>query len=283
MSVLLWMPWTAVDKQIEDAFPLYEKWGIAGVKVDFMNRDDQQMVNFYEKVVQKAAQHHLVVDFHGAFKPTGLRRTYPNLLVREAVMGLEYSLWTDRVTPEHDVTIPFTRMLAGPLDYAPGTFHNAARKKFKPNVEEVMSQGTRAHQLALYVVFESPLAMVWGYPESYQGQPGIEFLEAVPTSWEESKVLQGEIARHITMARCKGNSWYVGSLTNWDARDLEIPLTFLGSGAFDAEIFADGPDAEEAAASVVITKRRVKRSDTLKAHLASGGGLAAILKPVPHY
>ncbi len=280
VRVLLWMPWKAVDKQLNEAFPLYEQWGVAGVKVDFMNRDDQEMVNFYDRVVKKAAQNHLLVDFHGAFKPTGLRRTYPNLITREAVMGLEYSLWSDRATPEHDVTIPFTRMLAGPLDYAPGAFRNATRADFKPRGDEAISQGTRAHQLALYVVFENPLGMVWGYPESYQNQPGIDFLEVVPTTWDETRVLDGAVAEHIAIARRKGNVWYLGAITNWDQREMGLPLDFLGAGEYQAKILADGPDANTVATSLKFSTTSVRATDKLRIHLASGGGAAAIFTPV---
>jgi alpha-glucosidase len=280
VKILLWMPWKAVGKQMDDAFPLYEKWGVAGVKVDFMNRDDQEMVSFYDRVIKKASQHHLTVDFHGAYKPTGLRRTYPNLLTREAVMGIEYSLWSNRVTPEHDVTIPFTRMLAGPLDYAPGAFRNAARQSFHPREDEAVSQGTRAHQLALYVAFESPLAMVWGYPEAYENQPGMEFLEVVPTTWDESRVLEGEVGKYIALARQKDKAWYLGAMTNWDAREIEIPLTFLGAGEYDAQIFADGPKANGDATQLEVSTRRVNATSKLMMRMAPGGGFAAIFIPV---
>jgi alpha-glucosidase len=280
VRVLLWMHWTAVKKQIDEAFPLYERWGVAGVKIDFMDRDDQEMVNFYEEMVRKAAEHHLVVDFHGAFKPTGLRRTYPNLLTREGVMGLEYSKWSDRITPEHDVTLPFTRMLAGPMDYTPGGFRNATRQQFKAVNVEPMTQGTRAHELAKYVVFQSALAMVSDHPEAYKNQPGMEFIEKVPTVWDETKVLNGEPAKYITIARRKGEAWFVGSMTNWDARDVEIPLGFLGTGEYEAEIFADGADADRVATSLDVTKKRVTLDDKLSIHLAPGGGLAVIVTPV---
>ena len=190
MKVLLWLYWSALDKQMDEAMALYEKWGAAGIKVDFMDHDDQEMVNFYERCVRKAAEHHLVVDLHGAYKPTGLRRTYPNLLTREGVMGMEYSKWSERVTPEHDVTIPFTRMLAGPMDFTPGAFNNAARGHFVARNIEPMSQGTRAHQLAMYVVYESPLVMLSDYPEAYDHNPGMEFLDKVPTVWDDTKVLE---------------------------------------------------------------------------------------------
>jgi len=280
VKVLIWLHWTSVKKYMDRAFPLYEKWGVAGVKIDFMDRDDQEMVNFYEEMVRQAAQHHLVVDFHGAYKPTGLRRTYPNLLTREGVMGMEYSKWSERVTPEHDVTIPFTRMLAGPMDYTPGCFNNTTREQFKPRSVEPMCQGTRAHQLAMYVVFESPLAMLSDYPESYGSKPGVDFLEKVPTVWDETKVLNGEPAKYLTVARRHGDSWYVGAMTNWDARDLEIPLDFLGSRSYEVQIFADGADADQVATSLSNEKRFVRENEKLRVHLAPGGGWAAIFTPV---
>jgi len=278
VKVLLWVEWRALDAHIDEAMALYEKWGAAGIKVDYMNRDDQEMVNFYERVVRKAAEHRLTVDFHGAYKGTGLRRTYPNLLVREGVMGLEYSKWTERVTPEYDVTIPFTRMLAGPIDFTPGAFRNAARGKFRALDIAPMSQGTRAHQLAMYVVYEAPLVMVSDYPEAYRNQPGFEFIEKVPTVWDETLVLSGEPGRFIVVARRKGADWYLGAMTNWDARDIEVPLGFLGQGDFDVRLFADGPGADEDATKLAITTTAVTATGTLALHLAPGGGAAVILR-----
>jgi len=279
VKVLLWVYWGALDKQMDEALDLYAKWGAAGVKVDFMDHDDQEMVNFYERLVREAAEHHLVVDFHGAYKPTGLRRTYPNLLTREGVMGMEYSKWSDRVTPEHDVTLPFTRLLAGPMDYTPGCFNNATREQFKPRMIEPMCQGTRAHQLAMYVVFLSPLVMLSDYPESYDHNPGMEFLEKVPTVWDETEVLNGEPAKYVTIARRHGDDWYLGAMTNWDARDLDIPLSFLGAGEYETHIFADGANADKDATSLAISTQRVKAGDKLTLHLAPGGGAAMIFTP----
>jgi len=279
VKVLLWVYWGALDKQMDEALDLYAKWGAAGVKVDFMDHDDQEMVNFYEHLVRKAAEHHLVVDFHGAYKPTGLRRTYPNLLTREGVMGMEYSKWSDRVTPEHDVTLPFTRLLAGPMDYTPGCFNNATREQFKPRMIEPMCQGTRAHQLAMYAVFLSPLVMLSDYPESYDNNPGMEFLEKVPTVWDETEVLNGEPAKYVTIARRHGDDWYLGAMTNWDARDLDIPLSFLGAGEYETHIFADGANADKDATSLAISTQRVKAGDKLTLHLAPGGGAAMIFTP----
>ncbi len=281
VKILLWMHWTNVKKQIDQAFPLFEKWGVAGVKIDFMNRDDQEMVNFYEEMVRKAAAHHLVVDLHGAFKPTGLRRTYPNLLTREGVMGMEYSKWSRRTNPVHDVTLPFTRMLAGPFDYTPGCFNNATQSQFVPRQVNPMCQGTRAHQLAMYAVFFSPLAMLADYPEDYDNHTGMEFLERVPTVWDQTKVLNGEPAEYITIARRSNTTWYLGSMTNWMPRNFTLPLNFLGQGQYLEEVFADGPDAAENPKSVIYNKKWVKSTDTLGLHLAPGGGAAVIFTLAP--
>lgn len=201
VGILLWVEWRSFDRQLDEATALFERWGITGVKVDYMNRDDQEMVGLYEKWIRKTAEHHLTIDLHGAYKGTGLQRTYPNLLTREGVMGMEYNKWSDRVTPEHNVTLPFTRMLAGPMDFTPGGFRNAARGQFKVRDIEPMALGTRAHQLAMYVVYESPLVMVSDFPEAYDGQPGVEFIEKVPVVWDDTKVLAGRPAEFVVIAR----------------------------------------------------------------------------------
>ena len=279
VATLLWVEWQALGRHMDEAMALFEKWGAAGIKVDYMNRDDQDMVNYYEKVVKTAAAHRLTVDFHGAYKPTGLRRTYPNLLTREGVMGLEYSKWSDRITPTHDVTIPFTRMLAGPMDFTPGAMRNAARGKFEARDVAPMSQGTRAHQLAMYVVYESPLVMVSDYPEAYEGQPGLEFIEKVPVVWDDTKVLAGRPAEFVAIARRSGDGWWIGAMTDWDARDLDLPLEFLGDGAFEATIFADGPDAAAEGTSLDVAKTTVRTGDRLALKLAPGGGAAVMILP----
>ena len=277
VQVLLWVEYRTFDRQLEQATALFERWGVAGVKVDYMNRDDQEMVNLYEKWVRKAAEHHLTMDFHGAYKPTGLRRTYPNLLTREGVMGMEYNKWSDRVTPEHNVTIPFTRMLAGPMDFTPGGFRNTARGKFQIRDREPMTQGTRAHQLAMYVVYESPLVMVSDFPGAYDGQPGVAFIEQVPVVWDDTKVLGGAPGQFVSIARRKGDSWYIGAMTNWDARDLTYALSFLSAGEYDVQLFSDGPNAETDGTDLRISTTRLTSHDRLVLHLASGGGAAVVL------
>lgn len=274
VRIWLWSHWTSVDKYMEQAFPLFEKWGVAGVKIDFMNRDDQQMTAWYRHVAELAAQHHLMIDFHGAFKPDGLRRTYPNVVTREGVMGKEYLKWSARVTPTHNTTLPFTRMLAGPLDYTPGAFGNATRAEFVARDKEPMAPNTRAHELALYVVLESPLMMVSDYPEHYAGQHDFEFIKQVPVTWDEVRVLNGRPMENITVARRSGKDWYVGSITNWDARTVKVPLNFLGDGKFTAEIYADAADAGTVATHTEFTKQSVDRNTVLEVKMATGGGNA---------
>jgi alpha-glucosidase len=279
VKLWLWSHWTSVDKQIDQAFPLYEKWGIAGVKVDFMDLDDQEMVAWYRRVLRKAAEHHLMIDFHGAYKGDGIERTYPNLLTREGVLGLEYNKWSARVTPEHDCTLPFTRMLAGPMDYTPGGFANAAPAEFVARNSRPMVQGTRAHQLALFVVFESHLQMVADYPERYRGEPDFEFLRRVPASWDETRVLTGRPMESIAIARRNGADWFLGALTAREGRSLDVPLDFLADGPFVAEVFADAPDAEAHPTRTAIRREAVTRSSALSLRLAPGGGAAVWIHP----
>ena len=275
----LWSHWTDIDRQVDEAFPLFEKWGIAGVKIDFMDRADQWMANWYRQIAKKAADHHLLLDYHGAFKPDGLRRTYPNVLTREGVMGAEYNKWSARETPVHNTTLPFTRMLAGPMDYTPGGFENVTKDQFEARNSNPMVMGTRVHQTALFVVFESAFQMVADYPGAYDGQKETEFLKAVPATWDETRVINGRPARFITIARRSGREWYVGSITNWDPRELDLPLSFLGAGSYNAEIYADGPNAATQAKDSVLEKRSVDAKTVLKLKLAPGGGAAIRLVP----
>ncbi len=279
VRIWLWSHWTSVDKYMDQAFPLFEQWGVAGVKIDFMNRDDQWMVDWYRRVVEKAAEHHLMIDYHGAFKPDGLRRTYPNLMTREGVMGKEYSKWSARVTPVHNTTLPFTRMLAGPMDYTPGAFNNTNLENFVGRNVMPMSLGTRAQELALYVVFESPLEMVSDYPEIYKGQKDFEFIKRVPATWDEVRVIDGLPMRYISLARRSGNDWYVGSLTNWEERNLKVPLDFLGEGKYVTEIYSDASDAATHPTHTLITSRPVDRTTILDIHMVSGGGNAIWIHP----
>jgi alpha-glucosidase len=274
VKVWIWLYWSAVDRQLNEAFPLYETWGVAGVKIDFMSRDDQGMIGFYYRVAEKAAQHHLLVDFHGATKPTGLERTYPNVLGYEGVLGMEQSKAGSRDNPDSHVTLPFTRMLAGRMDYTPGGFDNVTKAEFEARMQKPMVMGTRAHQLAMYVVYEAPFQMVSDHPGAYEGQPEFEFIKRVPTTWDEIRVLNGRPGEYITMARRRGKEWFVGSMTNWDERNLEIPLSFLGDGKYVADVFRDGPDANLHPKNTVIEQIAVTHGSTIRLHLAAAGGAA---------
>lgn len=278
-KVWIWLHWSGVERQLNEAFPLYESWGVAGVKIDFMSRDDQAMIGFYYRVAEKAAQHHLMVDFHGATKPTGLERTYPNVMGYEGVLGMEQSKGGARDNPDSHVTLPFTRMLAGRMDYTPGGFDNVTKAEFEPRREKPMVTGTRAHHLAMFVVYEAPFQMVADYPGAYEGQPAFEFIKHVPATWDETRVPNGRPGEYITIARRHGNEWFVGSMTNWDERNLEIPLTFLGEGSYVAEVYRDASDANRHPKNALIEQINVTRASTLKLHLASAGGAAIRIRP----
>lgn len=279
VGIWLWCYWTFVDSQMDEAFPLFEKWGVKGVKIDFMDRDDQDMVNFYHRVMKKAAEHKLMVDFHGAYKPCGLRRYYPNLLTREAAMSLEYVKWSNRVTAEHNVHLAFTRMLAGPMDYTPGGFFNVPASSFVPRFLNPQVPTTRAHQVALYVVFESGFTMVADFPGAYKDQPETPFIAKVPVAWDETRVISGDPDHHIVIARRKGRDWYVGGITNADARDLKVALDFLPEGAYSLTTIADASNAAVEAAKTAITKSAVTRTAVLDLKLAPAGGFALHLTP----
>lgn len=275
----VWLYNTDVDRSDWDkACATYESWGIAGVKIDFMDSDDQQMVNWYHRIVKTAAAHHLMVDFHGAYKPDGFRRTYPNLVTREGVMGNEYNKWSLRVTPEHVTTLPFTRMLAGPMDFTPGGFLNRTPEKFQ-NGTPAQVLGTRAMHLAEFVVFDSPFMVACDHPDNYKGQLGEEFLKKVKTMWDETRILNGQIGEYITSARRSGNEWFIGSLNNSEARTLEIKLDFLGSGKYKIVAFQDDPESGVDAEKVMRTSKDVIKGDIVKFEMAPGGGFAAYLVP----
>jgi alpha-glucosidase len=279
VNVLLWLLWDHVDRQMDEAFALYAKWGISGVKIDFMARDDQPMVNWYEKAVRKAAEHRLLVDFHGAYKPTGLNRTYPNYVTQEGVLGNEYNKWSARVTPGHNVTLPFTRMLAGPMDYTPGGFRHATKDTFKAQDSAPYVMGTRAHQLAMMVVYESPLQVLCDSPYAYRDQPGLDFLKAVPASWDETRVLAGEVGEYIVIARRSGSKWFLGAMTNWEARSVEVSTGFLGQGDYAATVWEDALDAADDPGHLSSSSRTLAAGGRLVLKLAPGGGCAMVFAP----
>jgi alpha-glucosidase len=279
VGLRLWVHWKPLSEHLEEAFTQYEKWGLQGLMVDFLDRDDQEMVLFAERVLQSAARHHLHIHFHGVWKPTGLERTYPNLFNHEGVLNLEYLKWSDQCGPEHNLTVPFTRMLAGPMDYTPGGFNNVTREAFVPRFTQPVVMGTRAHQLALYVVYESPFMMVSDYPGAYEGQKELDFIRVVPVTWDETRVVAARVPDYIAVARRKGNEWYLGAITGWRPVDLNIPMSFLGGGQFTAEVYADAADAADNPKNTARTEEKVVAGSTLKLKLVSGGGAAVRIRP----
>ena len=274
VDVLVWNHQADLRRQPDKAFAYYESLNIKGVKVDFFDRDDQDMVQWARDVVLAGAAHHLLVDLHGIFKPTGFGRTYPNLMTHEGVMGAEYNKWSARITPEHNVTIPFTRMLAGPMDYTPGGFDNATADQFRPRGTAPMVMGTRCHNLAMYVVYESPLQMISDYPDAIRNQAGSEFLKVVPSSWDQTLALCGEIGQYVAIARRKGRDWFLGAMTNSEKRTIEIDLSFLGEGAYDGKLFVDSSNSAADPKSLLIRNVQAASDTKLTAELAPAGGMA---------
>ena len=279
VGVILWASWHTLDDQLIPALDLFQRWGVKGIKVDFMQRDDQEIVNYYWRVARESATRHLLVDFHGAHKPAGLDRAWPNVLTFEGVHGLENDKWATDVTPEHDVTLPFTRMLAGPMDYTPGAMRNAQRGSFRAIFDHPMSMGTRAHQLGMYVVYESPLQMLADDPSEYQREPEtMEFLAAVPTVWDETRALAAEVGGYVLIARRRGAEWFVGGMTNGTARTLTLDLGFLGNGRYTMDTWSDGINADRNASDYRKETRTVTRTERVPVVLAPGGGFAARIR-----
>lgn len=277
VGVWLWGGWYPLDNKTDEAFSTYSKMGVKGFKVDFMNRDDQKMVNFYYRLAQKAAQYNLMLDFHGAYKPTGLQRTYPNVVNFEGVKGMENTKWSDPDFPKYDCTIPFIRQLAGPMDYTPGAMKNANKHNFRAVHSAPMSQGTRCHQLAMYVLFEAPFNMLADNPTNYMREPeSTRFIASIPTVFDETIALDGKVAEFAAVARRKGSDWFVGAITNWDARTITIDFSFLTPGqTYKAEIFRDGINADREATDYKREVVEVISTTKLKVNLSTGGGWAA--------
>jgi alpha-glucosidase len=240
-----------------------------------MDSDDQFMVNWYEKLARAAAAHHLMINSHGAYKPTGLNRTLPNQITREGVLGNEYNRWSKRVTPEHKLTLPFTRFLAGPADFTPGGFQNRQPAQFKANGKSAEVQDTRAAELALFVIYDSPICCVCDHPDHYRDQPGADFLKIVPTVWDDTRVLDGEVAQHLVMARRSGNEWYLGALTDRNARDISVKLDFLGAGQWKMKLWKDAADSGVNAEHLETDERTVTAAEKLDLPLAPAGGAVA--------
>ena len=279
VGIRVWVHWAALYPELEKAFTQYEKWGIKGVMIDFMNRDDQEMVNIQNRIVQVAAKHHLDISFHGAYPPTGLSRTYPNLFAREGTLNYENDKAGNVITPDDDISIPFTRGLAGTTDYHLGGFRAVPISKYKAHYTRPLVVGTRCHMLAMYVVLENFLQMVCDYPEAYEGQKGFGFIKEVPTTWDETRVPGAKVDRWVTIARRKGCDWYVGTINNSAPRVIHIPMNFLPAGKdFIAETYSDAPDSRQYPNRLIKQTIHVHHSDTLTVYLVAGGGQVMYIK-----
>lgn len=278
VDIILWAGYYAFDRDMENVVKHYADMGVKGFKVDFMDRDDQEIINFLYRSAETCARYKMLVDFHGICKPTGLQRTYPNVVNYEGVNGLEQLKWSpesyDMVT--YDVTFPFVRMVAGPVDYTQGAMRNATRANYRPVNSEPMSQGTRCRQLATYVIFESPLNMLCDNPTNYMREKECtEFIAAIPTVWNETHVVDAKVSKYIAMARKHDDIWYLGALTNWEPREIELDLSFLGDGNYKLELFKDGINADRAACDYKKEVIPVPADRKLKIKMAPGGGYAA--------
>jgi alpha-glucosidase len=281
VGLILWVTWKALDEKLDEALQQFSDWGIKGIKVDFMQRDDQWMVNYYHRVAKKAAAKKLLVNYHGAYKPTGMRRAYPNVITREGLLGMEQTKWSDKANPDFDLLLPFIRMVSGPMDYTPGAMKNATKRNFRPVFTEPMSAGTRCHQLAMYVVFESPLQMLSDNPSNYYRElECMTFLSKVPSVWKDTKVLQAKVGEYVAMARQSSDDWYIGAMTNWEEREMKLNLDFLGEGVYELQIWQDGINANRHAADYKVTSQKVNKDNVLSLRLAKGGGWVAIARRI---
>ncbi|MDB5148739.1 MAG: Retaining alpha-galactosidase [Mucilaginibacter sp.] len=281
VGLILWTSWYALTRQTDAAMAKFSKMGIKGFKIDFIDRDDQKMVSSLYEIAKKAADNQLIVDYHGMYKPSGIQRTFPNILNFEGVKGLENVKWGVKDHPGYDVSIPFIRMLSGPMDYTPGAMRNASKANFRPVNGNPMSQGTRCHQLAMYTIFEAPLQMMADNPAAYQKeQESTDFIAAVPTIFDETIAISGKVGEYVAIARRKGSTWHIGAMTNWDGRELTIDLSFLGEGSYKAVIFEDGINSDRDGTDYKRTVVNLTSKDKLNIKLASGGGWAARLEKV---
>lgn len=281
VGIVLWALWNPLSEDIEGILEVYRHWGIKGVKIDFMQCNDQEMVNFYEEVGKIAFEKQLLVDFHGSFKPSGLHRKYPNVMTYEGVYGLEHNKSSHDITPNHDLILPFTRMVAGPMDYTPGATVNATENDFHMNFIHPMSQGTRAHQGALFIIFESPLQMFADSPSNYYKTTEFtSFIAQIPTVWDETKAIVAEAGKYLAIARRNGDKWFVASLTNWDQHKLSIQFDFISNRKYKAQILEDGINANMYGSDFKMDEIYILKDQTLEIDMAKGGGWAAILTPV---
>ena len=282
VDIILWTVFNVLDSQLEEACARYSDMGIVGFKVDFLDRDDQTAVEMAYRIADACARHKLTLDYHGFYKPTGLNRTYPNVINFEGVFGMEEVKWAVPGTdmPLYDVTFPFIRMASGPVDYTPGAMTNASKADFQAIYYNPMSMGTRCHQLAAYIVHDSPLTMLCDAPTNYKGEEEcVEFITSVPVTVDRTVIPAGKIGEYIVSAREKDGKWYVGGMTSWDARDIDLCFDFLPEGrTFEAVIFMDGVNADKQGEDYRVEKKTVKKGDSVKIHMASGGGFAMRLK-----
>ena len=281
IGVILWATWYNISRQMDTAFPMYSKMGVKGFKIDFFDRDDAKVVASTYEIAKKAADNKLLVDYHGIYKPTGLQRTYPNVIGYEGVKGLENFKWATEDQPTYTTSIPFIRMMAGPMDYTPGAFRNATQATFRPINDNPMAKGTRCNQLAEYVIFYAPLQMLSDNPTTYmKEQECTDFISKVPTTWDETVPLDGKVSEYVAIARRKGNDWFIGAMTNWNERDVTLDFSFLPAGKYAAEIFKDGVNADRNATDYKKEIISISSGDKINIHLAPGGGWAARLSPV---
>ncbi len=276
VRIIVWLYNSDVNRNsaYKRAFPIYQKWGVAGVKIDFMDRDDQEMVNWYHDIIKCAAENHLLVDFHGAYKPDGIIRTYPNMITREGVMGNEYYKFSTKMSPEHNVKLAFTRMLAGQMDYTPGGFLNVTREEFKKQ-SPALVWNTRAAELSKFVIYESPLTVVCDHPDHILNQPGADFLKIVPTTWDDIHFISGYPGEYVAIAKKSGNEWFIGVMNNSKGKEIELSLDFISSGEHLCDIWADAKDANVSPKNLKISSQKVKKGDLIKIKLANNGGWVA--------
>ena len=274
IKISMWTLSKTLDRQLDSALDQFNKWGVDFIMTDFIDRDDQEAVNFYHRIAKACAEHKIMIMYHGAFPPKGFNRTWPNAVAREGVLGSEYNIWSNRVTPGHDVILPFTRMLAGGFDYEPGLLNNATSKVTRPVSGVVTSPGTRCHQLSMFIIYDSPMQIFSGNPSEGMREPDfMELIGHLPTTWDETIIADAKIGKYIITARQKGNNWFVAGMTDWSARDLTLKFDFLTDDNYEATICSDGVNADRYAADYKIQKGVVvKRNDEMSMHLAPGGG-----------
>jgi len=273
IKISMWTLAHTLDKQLDSALDRFNKWGVDFIMTDFIDRDDQKTINFYYRIAKACAEHHIMIMYHGAYPQKGFNRTYPNNITREGVLGSENNIGGDRATPKHDVTLPFTRMIAGPFDYEPIVFNNATEKGFRAIEGMVMTQGTRCHQIAMFVVYDSPMQIFAGNPSQAMLEPTfMELIGNIPTTWDETKIIDGRVGEYIITSRKKGKNWFVAGMTDWTARDVDINLDFLEEGDYKITICKDGVNADRYAADYILSDSTVKKNDKINLHMAKGGG-----------